>query len=112
MVFGMQNIISRLVYYISWLAVILTCVVTMWWATVVAEEGGRGGRLGLTGMAFLLIGAIPLGGGILALAVIPSSILCVTKAGQRRDRISLLLAGTTFLAVLVEGSLLLFISPP
>ena len=53
--------------------------------------------------------AVPLGGGILLLGIIPSSVLYLRKR-QRRDLVSLLLAGCSFVAVLAE-TILLWIIP-
>ena len=87
-----------LVHYVSWLSVILTGLATAWWAAIVASRPW--GSVDMwAALEFTLLLAIPLGSGTLLLGVVPSSILYFTNT-ERRDRMSLLLAGCSLLAII------------
>jgi hypothetical protein len=105
-----RDTISKLVHGASWLGVVLVGLATAWWVAILADRPG-GGVDGWAALGFTLVAAIPLGGGILLLGVIPSGVLCL-QGSQRRDRLSLWLAGGSFLVILGEGLFLLYISPP
>jgi hypothetical protein len=87
---------SKLVHGASWLAAILAAVITAWCVQIV-----DGGNYCWDAFAFCMMASLFCGGTLL-LGVIPSSVLWV-KSRQRRDWISLLLAGCSFLIVLAEA---------
>jgi hypothetical protein len=95
-----RDIVSKLVHYASWLSVILTSLATAWWVTIVADGNSVWAALGFTALI-----PMQLGGGTFLLGVVPSSILYLRNK-QRRDRLSLLLAGGSVVTVLVETGLL------
>ena len=101
----MRDVVSKLVQGASWLSAILTCLATVWWAVIVA-----GGNYCWDAFAFALGVAMPLGGVTLVSAVVPSGILYF-RTRQRRDGMSLLLAGCSLLVILTEAMLLNFIIP-
>jgi hypothetical protein len=85
----------KFVLCVSWLAAALAVLLTVVWVGIVAD-----GNYCWSAFAFTM-SVVPLSGGILLLGVIPSGILYFRK-GQRRDRMSLLLAGCSFIVVIVE----------
>lgn len=93
---------SKFIHGLSWLAAIIAVLATVYWVMIVAD-----GNYCWSAFAFAMM-AIPLGGGMLLFGVAPSVVLYLRKK-QRRDLISLSLAGCSFFAVLVEAILLNFV---
>ena len=81
------------------MAVILAVVASAVWGAVVT-----GGNYCWSAFAFTMV-AIPVAGGILLLGVVPSAVLYRRKK-QLIERTSVLLAGCSFIVVLVEITLL------
>lgn len=97
--------ISKLVHGVSWLAAILTVAATAYWIVIIAD-----GNYCWSAFAFTLGIALPLGGGILFLGVVPSTCLYL-QARPRRDLISLAVTGCAFVILLVETIVINFIIP-
>ena len=95
----MREVISKLAYGISWLAVILTAIASLFWFAIVRNDDGWGG------LAFVVLVAPWLGGASLVLGVIPSSVLYYQNR-QRRDLFSLWMSGCSCFAVGVETAML------
>src|SRR5215469_9091841 len=96
--------ISKIVYAASWLAVVLAVLATAFWISIVAD-----GNYCWAAFAFAMGIATPLSIGTLLLGAIPSGVLYV-RHRQRRDGISLLLAGCSLAIVLIQA-VSLFIIP-
>jgi hypothetical protein len=101
----MRAIISKLVHFGSWIAAVATVLATAYGVAIVAD-----GNYCWTALEFAFGIATPLALGALLLGIIPSAILYLQKK-QRRDLISLLLAGYSLVIMLVEAILLNFIIP-
>jgi hypothetical protein len=86
---------STVVYALSWVAVVFAIVATVCWISIVAD-----GNYCWSAFAFAM-SATPVNLGVLLLGVIPSSILYF-RTRQRSDLTTLLLAGCSFVIVLVE----------
>ena len=87
---------SKLLHCASWLDAVLAAVITVYWIGIVHD-----GNYCWAAFAFCMMASMFCGGTLL-LGVIPSSVLWV-KSKQRRDWISLLLTGCSFVIVLVEA---------
>lgn len=89
----------KFVLCVSWLAAGLAVLLTVVWVGIVAD-----GNYCWSAFAFTM-GMVPLGGGVLMLAVVPGSILYLRRR-QRTDLASLLLAAGSLVAIFVETALL------
>jgi hypothetical protein len=98
----MKEILSKIVFGLSCLAVALLPLATLIWFSAFIDHDGRGA------FGFLHLVTFMLGGGSLLLAVIAGSIL-VLRGRARRDSWSLFLSGASFLIVLVETVALSFV---
>jgi len=97
-----MRIFSKFVATASWLAAILTGLVTVFWVMIVADGNDCWAAFAFTMMA------ISFGGGILVLGVAPSIALYLRKK-QREDLLSLLLSGCSLVTVLIEAGSLFII---
>ena len=98
----MNNKLSQIVFGLSCLGVAVTAGFTLVWFSIVIDHDGRGAIATRS-----VIGPV-LGGGLLALAVIPSGVLFV-RWHQRRDKWSFVISGISFLGVLGEIVALFFV---
>ncbi len=98
----MRNRLSKAVFGLSWVALLVTAVFSLLWFSIVIDHDGRGGVTTRS-----VVGPW-LGIGLLALAVIPSGLLFL-EGRQRRDLWSLALSGLSFLGVLSEVVALYFV---
>lgn len=95
---------SKAVFALSWFAVVFALFATAWWVWYVFFVDYNF----LFDVVFTLFTS-PVNLGVLFLALIPSSILYI-RTRERRDLISLLLSGCSFVVVLVE-TVLVWIIP-
>jgi hypothetical protein len=93
------GMISKFCVWVSWLAVVLAAVATVWWIGVVADGNYCWAAFGFE----MCLGTSNVG--ILLLGVIPSGVRYYRKR-ERRDLTSLWLAGTAFVILLTEMILL------
>lgn len=95
----MWGMISKFCLWVSWLAVVLAAVATVWWIVIVAD-----GNYCWAAFEFeMCLGTSNVG--ILLLGVVPSSVRYFRKR-DRRDLTSLRLAGGAFVVLLAEIILL------
>ena len=88
--------LSKAIHVLSWVAMVFAAFATAWWVQYVFFVDYNF----LFDVIFTLFTS-PVNIGVFVLAVIPSSILYF-RTRQRRDFVSLLLSGCSFVIVLVE----------
>lgn len=100
----MPDTFSKLVHGLSWLAAVLTVFATALWVGIVA-----GGNYCWHAFIFMMM-ASQLGAGSLLLGALPGSILYFRTRGKRDFR-SFLLAGCSFVILLTETILVVWVIP-
>lgn len=100
----MRFTFSKVVCTLSWMASVVAALATAWWIAIVLDGNYVWATFAFTMMA----GSVCVG--VLLLAVLPATVLYF-RAKQGRDAVSLLLAGCSFVVVLVEAVLLNLVIP-
>lgn len=100
----MRDIVSRMVYHASWLAVILTGLATIFWLAIVGD-----GNYCWAAFGFAMGIAMPLGGSTFLLGII--QFILYRRKQQHRDSINLWLTAGSFLVLCAETFLLLCVIP-
>jgi len=95
---------SNVVRTLSWLAVVVAALLTALWIGIVAD-----GNYVWTAFVFAMMAA-SVSIGVLLLALIPGSIVYF-RTRQRKDLMSLVLGGCSFVLVIVEAVLLHLVIP-
>ena len=98
------DLFSKSVHYLSWIAVVLCALATAAWVRIVAD-----GNYCWSAFGFMMIGG-HLSAASLFLVVLTSAVLYF-KSGQKRDLRSLWLGGCSFIVLVAEIVLVIWVIP-
>ena len=98
------DLFSKSLHYLSWIAIVLCALATAEWVAIVAD-----GNYCWSAFGFMMIGG-HLSAASLFLVVLPSAVLYF-KRRHKRDLWSLWLGGCSFLILLAEIVLVIWVIP-